>query len=166
MVTDKLGPGTVKRMRRKRTKRRSRRIGPRLAAAAVAGLAVVGLAAILSRGSWWPELRRALTRDPLPAPSIGTFLSEAGKGGGPLPQTDGERSEAAASAFSIAWISDTQVYAESYPGTFTAMTSWVEEQRGSRNIQALLHTGDVVNNRKSAKQWANAVAAMDRLRLE
>ncbi len=75
------------------------------------------------------------------------------------------RSEEAIPSFSIAWISDTQVYAESYPSTFTAMTTWVEERRAVRNIQALVHTGDVVNNRKSESQWENAVEAMNRLRL-
>lgn len=165
MVTDKPGPGTVKWMRRKSMKGwRTSRVWSRLAVVLVVGLAAVGLATILSAGSWWPELRRALTQNPLPVPQGGTVLSESKKGSGSFPDKNSGDSEAA-SPFSIAWISDTQVYAESYPDTFMAMTSWVEEQQEIHGIQALMHTGDVVNNRKSAKQWANAVEAMGRLHL-
>ena len=126
MVTDKPGPGTVKWMRRKSMKGwRTSRVWSRLAVVLVVGLAAVGLAAILSAGSWWPELRRALTQNPLPVPQGGTVLSESKKGSGSFPDKNSGDSEAA-SPFSIAWISDTQVYAESYPDTFMAMTSWVE----------------------------------------
>lgn len=141
------------------------RIWPRLALFLIVGFAAVGLAAILSAGSWWPELRSALTRNPLPVSSGKTVLSEGGQGGGPLPDSSTEKMEAVTSPFSIAWISDTQIYAESYPSTFTAMTTWIEEQRNVYNIQALMHTGDVVNNRKSERQWENAVEAMNRLQL-
>ena len=52
----------VKDMKRKRTRfRRTSRAVSLTAAVLVIGLAAVGLAAILSGGSWWPHLRQALT---------------------------------------------------------------------------------------------------------
>ena len=62
-----------------------------------------------------------------------------------------------------AWISDTQLYSESYPAVFDSMTGWLADNAEKEGIRYLLHTGDVVNNRNSDGQWDNAVAAMNRL---
>lgn len=156
---------TVKDMKRKRTRfRRTSRAVSLTAAVLVIGLAAVGLAAILSGGSWWPHLRQALTRHPLPTPSAVSGKPAVSAGTASAGQ-NGAREEGPVSPFAIAWISDTQLYAESYPETFTAMTSWVDGHRTELSIMALMHTGDVVNNRKSEKQWKNAVEAMGKLRL-
>ena len=65
--------------------------------------------------------------------------------------------------FTLAWISDTQLYSESYPAIFHSMTTWLADNAEKENIRYLLHTGDVVNNRNSDGQWKNAVEAMNRL---
>lgn len=66
--------------------------------------------------------------------------------------------------FTFAWISDTQIYAESYPRIFNAMTQWLASNAQSHNIRYLFHTGDVVNQRRVASQWQNAVSAMAAIR--
>lgn len=65
--------------------------------------------------------------------------------------------------FTFAWMSDTQLYSESWPQIFRRMTGWLAENREKENIQMLFHTGDVVNNRNSEAQWNNAVEAMSLL---
>lgn len=55
---------------------------------------------------------------------------------------------------------DTQYYAESFPDIYTAQTRWIAAQAKARNIQAVLHLGDVVNVYDSTDEWANASAAM------
>lgn len=62
--------------------------------------------------------------------------------------------------FTFVWISDTQLYSESYPDIFRSMTGWVADHAVTGNIRYLLHTGDVVNNRNSDGQWQNAAEAM------
>ena len=63
----------------------------------------------------------------------------------------------------LAWISDTQLYSESYPEIFRSMTAWLADNAEKEGIRYLLHTGDVVNNRNSDSQWNNAVEAMNLL---
>lgn len=68
-----------------------------------------------------------------------------------------------AEAFSIIWISDTQLYSESYPESFFAISDWILSQMESKDIRFVFHTGDLVNASRSEKQWQNAQNAMSRL---
>jgi hypothetical protein len=71
----------------------------------------------------------------------------------PLPQKD---------AFTIAVLPDTQNYSEKFPEQYQAQTRWIVENRGRRNIAAVLHLGDITN-RNTPDQWENAVRAMNEL---
>lgn len=66
----------------------------------------------------------------------------------------------APTSFTIAWMSDTQEYSYNRPAVFDAMCEWIAANRESRNILAVLHTGDVTDNGASAAQWENALAAL------
>jgi len=66
----------------------------------------------------------------------------------------------------FAWMSDTQGYSEQYPEIFTAMTKWIVNERDARNIQYVLHTGDVVDNYDDTVQWDNANNALSILNSE
>lgn len=61
--------------------------------------------------------------------------------------------------FSIVWMSDTQLYSESYPRVFQSMTAWTVENAAAKNIRYVIHTGDVVNDRTKPTQWKNAQEA-------
>lgn len=69
----------------------------------------------------------------------------------------------AANAYSIVWITDTQLYSESYPETFYAIADWIVENKAAYDIRFVFHTGDLVNASRSQAQWAVAGEAMHRL---
>lgn len=61
--------------------------------------------------------------------------------------------------FTIAWMSDTQEYASTYPEIYQSMMQFIADEREARNIVYLLHTGDLINNAYSDHDPANARAA-------
>ncbi|MEG1523446.1 MAG: metallophosphoesterase [Clostridia bacterium] len=73
----------------------------------------------------------------------------------PLPTID-----PAMQPYTIAWISDTQGYCAAIPETFNTMTQWIVDHKEALNIQYVFHTGDVVNDPRSDRQWKNAENAM------
>lgn len=62
-------------------------------------------------------------------------------------------------SFTIAVLPDTQNYSEKFPQNFTAQTQWLVEQQKARNIQCVLHLGDITNH-NSPPEWENAVNAL------
>ncbi len=64
--------------------------------------------------------------------------------------------------FTIAWLGDTQSYASTYPEQFDTMTKWVVDNREAYNIQYVVHTGDIVNEPRSAAEWETAQKALSR----
>lgn len=147
-----------------------------LMATLVTVLAVIGLFELLSlSGEWLPKVREALAQNPVPvytsattsaSPETQATTGETAPGPTDSAPPPTEATEPAKQdPFTLAWISDTQLYSESYPDIFQSMTGWLTENKETENIQALIHTGDVVNNRKSSGQWANAVEAMGQLDL-
>ncbi|MDP0501557.1 MAG: metallophosphoesterase [Verrucomicrobiota bacterium JB022] len=64
-------------------------------------------------------------------------------------------------AFSVAWLTDTQYYTQPFGeiGDFLKMTDWVKRHQDGRNIQFLIHTGDITN-RNQATEWSRAEACM------
>ena len=60
----------------------------------------------------------------------------------------------------FAWVSDTQGYVAAYPEMFTAMTTWIRDNRDAYNIQYLLHTGDIVNEPRNDRQWERATESL------
>jgi predicted phosphodiesterase len=74
-------------------------------------------------------------------------------GGPPLPAED---------SFTIAVLPDTQVYCHKFPDGFHAQTQWLVDNKAKRNIQAVLHLGDITDH-NTPKEWEVAKAAMNRL---
>jgi len=65
-------------------------------------------------------------------------------------------------AFTIAVLPDTQVYAAGNPWIFEAQTQWIRDKAKARNIQFVLHLGDITDD-NNAKQWSGAERAMSAL---
>ena len=63
-------------------------------------------------------------------------------------------------SWSFILLPDTQYYSESYPDVFVSQTEWIVRQRAQRNIQFVLHLGDIVQS-NTHPMWINASRAMD-----
>lgn len=74
---------------------------------------------------------------------------------GPLPELD-------EGSFTVAVLPDTQNYCERAPDGFYLQTKWLVEQKENRNLQAVLHLGDITN-RNTTEQWEVAQKAMRQL---
>jgi predicted phosphodiesterase len=70
----------------------------------------------------------------------------------PLPYHNGSTS--------VVVIPDTEVYANKAPETFNAMMQWIADNRDKRNIDCVLHVGDITNN-NAEHEWKNARRAFD-----
>ena len=64
------------------------------------------------------------------------------------------------SRYTIAWMSDTQHYSNRFPDIFYAMTAYLRDAEKELNLKYVAHTGDLINNYGSERQWENAVRAM------
>ena len=62
-------------------------------------------------------------------------------------------------AWTLAILPDTQIYAQKYPGLFTAQTGWLVANKDRINIRYAVHLGDITNN-NTPRQWQNARDAM------
>lgn len=62
--------------------------------------------------------------------------------------------------FSLLWFSDTQVYAYKYPKVFNTMAAFAVNHKEELNALCVLHTGDIVDNRKLERHWENAAHAI------
>ncbi|WP_244163282.1 DUF2341 domain-containing protein [Paenibacillus pectinilyticus] len=62
--------------------------------------------------------------------------------------------------FSFAWMTDTQIEAQDFPDVYDKMTQWVADNKDDKNIQYVVHTGDIVNVATSEPQWVNADRSM------
>ena len=58
--------------------------------------------------------------------------------------------------FSIAWISDTQYYAEQYMENFESVTDWIVDSAEDLDIKYVVHTGDIVDEFNEEYQFVNA----------
>ena len=66
-------------------------------------------------------------------------------------------------AFSIAWISDTQVYTAADSDVFGRMTQWISDTQQEYNTVLTVHTGDIVFNPYREYEWLNSVSAFAHL---
>ena len=62
--------------------------------------------------------------------------------------------------FTIAWMSDTQGYCAAHPEIFDQMVEWIVENREEQHIKYVVLTGDIVNEPRNDRQWANAEHAL------
>ncbi|WP_158265286.1 metallophosphoesterase [Blastopirellula marina] len=67
-----------------------------------------------------------------------------------------------AGSWTLALLPDTQVYSVRYPGLFSAQTAWLRAHAKSRNIQYVLHLGDITDN-NAEKEWQRAAESMQLL---
>ncbi|HCC34238.1 MAG TPA: hypothetical protein DEQ02_00830 [Ruminococcaceae bacterium] len=58
--------------------------------------------------------------------------------------------------FSMAWITDTQYYAEQYTHQFQNITDWIVEKKDELNIKYVTHTGDIADEWDEEYQFINA----------
>ena len=69
----------------------------------------------------------------------------------------------APTAFSIAWMSDTQGYTAADNDVFGKMTQWVSDTQAEYNTVLTVHTGDIVYNAFRDYEWQNSIAAFAKL---
>jgi len=66
-------------------------------------------------------------------------------------------------AFTIAWMSDTQGYTAADSDVFGRMTQWIGDTQQEYNTVLAVHTGDIVYNAYRDYEWQNSDAAFARL---
>ncbi len=109
-----------------------------------------------------PTQAPVATAAPTPAPAVAAFTVEETptpepmltQTPSPTPQPEG---------FSVVWIADSQYISEMYPETLSGMMRWAVDNREAYNIQLVVHTGDIVNDAASRRQWNNAKDAFSLL---
>ncbi len=110
------------------------------------GLAVAGLGSCLLGG---------LARADEPKPAAAKADQPQGDiTGEPLPFVEG--------SFTIAALPDTQIYCERFPHHFDNQTQWLVDNREKRDIQFVVHLGDITN-RNTVPQWEVAQRAIQKL---
>lgn len=62
-------------------------------------------------------------------------------------------------SWTLALLPDTQVYSVRYPGLFSTQTAWLRAHGKERNIQYVLHLGDITDN-NTRKEWERASESM------
>ncbi len=77
----------------------------------------------------------------------------------PAPRVQGSFTEG---SWTLAILPDTQVYSLRYPGLFSVQTAWLRAHAKQRNIQYVLHLGDITNN-NTPKEWERAAESMELL---
>ncbi|MBA2115424.1 hypothetical protein HOV93_26050 [Planctomycetes bacterium FF15] len=65
-------------------------------------------------------------------------------------------------SWTLALLPDTQVYSVRYPGLFSTQTAWLRAHAKERNIQYVLHLGDITDN-NTRKEWERASESMQLL---
>jgi 3',5'-cyclic AMP phosphodiesterase CpdA len=68
-------------------------------------------------------------------------------------------------AFTVAILGDSQNYEDSLTtsGIFNNATQWLVNNKDSRNIKFVMHTGDFVNDNANSTLWTRAMSAMNTL---
>lgn len=62
--------------------------------------------------------------------------------------------------FSMAWITDTQYYTETYHNHFPAQNQWIVDNKDKLKVRYTIHTGDIVDEWDMDYQWEQADSAM------
>lgn len=58
--------------------------------------------------------------------------------------------------FTMAWMSDTQYYSQSYPYIYEKQVEWLAENKDELNLKYVFHTGDIVDKVEQEYQWIEA----------
>jgi predicted MPP superfamily phosphohydrolase len=67
-----------------------------------------------------------------------------------------------AQAWTLVLLPDTQNYTYAHPEVFMKQTRWIAENKETRNIKLVLHTGDITHH-NTRPEWLNARHALDTL---
>ncbi|MCX7709379.1 MAG: metallophosphoesterase [Clostridia bacterium] len=62
--------------------------------------------------------------------------------------------------YTIAWMTDTQYYSDSYPEIYTKITRYIADHKKDKKIAYAIHTGDLVNNGDQKEEWTAADKSM------
>lgn len=65
--------------------------------------------------------------------------------------------------FSVVWLTDTQFINSLYPDTLLRMMQWAADNAAANNTKLVVHTGDIVNDFESRRQWETAGTAFSAL---
>ncbi len=65
--------------------------------------------------------------------------------------------------YTIAWMSDTQHYANKFPESYLCMTAFLRDHKDELHLQYVIHTGDLVNDSADEAQWQVAIEAQSYL---
>jgi len=68
--------------------------------------------------------------------------------------------EAIDAPFTVAWMSDPQYYAESFPAIYDKLANWLADGYRSEKISYVVDTGDIVNKSLERRQWVVADTVM------
>ena len=90
---------------------------------------------------------------------VATDLS-AGEVQGSKPEASPDGGGVASRVSTVIVLPDTQYYSAWFPHIYKAQTKWIAAQAKARNIQAVLHLGDIVNDYDVTDEWDNASKAM------
>lgn len=96
-----------------------------------------------------------------PEPNYTPVLTSAPLSPAPeTPPIEQEKYVAAEGISTVAWISDTQHYANTFPEIYPTITSFLFEHKDELNLVYVIHTGDLVHVQSSETNWIRAVEAM------
>ncbi|MFC1679938.1 Ig-like domain-containing protein, partial [Elusimicrobiota bacterium] len=62
--------------------------------------------------------------------------------------------------FSVVILPDTQLYSQTYPQIFSAQTEWIARNTAERNIEFVLHEGDITNL-NTEEEWGRAQSSLE-----
>lgn len=65
--------------------------------------------------------------------------------------------------YTIVLIPDTQYLSQDHPQHFDALSHWIADNKDTRNIELVLHLGDIVNDGDDLEQWEKAAGPLDLL---
>lgn len=101
-----------------------------------------------------------LTPEPVPTPTATPVPATPAPTLSPA-RLNNEKYCAPEGVYTVAWISDTQHYANTFPEIYPTITSFLAEHAGDLNLTYVVHTGDLVHRVGSRENWERAVEAMD-----
>ena len=75
--------------------------------------------------------------------------------------SNGEKYWAPDGVYTVAWVTDTQHYANTFPEIYPTITEFLYNHRDDLNLVYVIHTGDLTHKNRDTKNWERAVEAMD-----
>lgn len=99
------------------------------------------------------------TAEPEPAPTY-TVPPETPETETVKIQENTEKYCAADDVYTVAWVSDTQHYANTFPEIYPTITTFLRDHADELHLAYVVHTGDLVHRVGNKENWSHAVEAM------